>query len=102
MVLLACNLDETAIKAELAWTRFLTRAIGQSSQNGTNLDGEFVIRSLGAFPEWPFDREESKVLCESFHPGAWHDLDERSLQKKVNELTAFHEAFQLRGAGIQT
>ncbi len=49
----------------------------------------------------PFDPEESRVLWDAFKPGAWNGLDEVTLNQKINELTAFHETYQLRGAGIQ-
>ncbi len=84
-----------------AWARFRARALGRNPEDVVDFDTVTLVRTLAAFPEWPFDPEESNVLWDTFKPGAWNHLDEPALNQKINELTVFHEAFQLRGAGLQ-
>jgi hypothetical protein len=100
VALLAGKLDDAAAKAELAWIRFLARALGRSPEDVVDFDVDSVVRMLATFPEWPFDPEESRVLWDAFKPGTWQALDVASLNQKISELTAFHEAYQLRGAGL--
>ena len=101
VALLSGMLDDAAAKAELAWARFLARALGRNAEDVVDFDTDALIRTLSAFPEWPFDAEESKILWDSFKPGAWEGIDAATLNQKINELSAFHEAYQLRGAGLQ-
>ncbi len=101
VALLAGKLDEAAMKAEHAWARFLAQALGRTPEDVVDLDVDSLVKTLAGFPEWPFDAEESKVLWDAFKPGAWQALDESTLNQKINELSAFHEAYQLRGAGLQ-
>lgn len=100
VALLSGKLDDAAAKAEHAWARFLACALGQNTVDVVDFDADALVRTLSVFPEWPFDPEESKILWDTFKPGAWNALDEPTLNQKINELTAFHEAFQLRGAGL--
>ncbi len=101
VTLLSGKFDDAAAKAELVWARFLARALGRNIEDMVDFDVDSLVYTLSAFPEWPFDPEESKILWDTFKPGAWNGLDETALNQKINELTSFHEAYQLRGAGIQ-
>lgn len=89
---LAGKLEDAAAKTELVWARFLARALGRNPEDIVDLDADALVRTLGTFPEWPFDPEESRVLWEAFKPGAWQALDAAALDQKINELTAFHES----------
>jgi len=101
VALLSGKLEDAAAKAELAWARFLARSLGRNPKDVVEFETEELARTLTTFPEWPFDIEESRVLWDAFKPGAWEHLDVAALDRKINELTAFQEQYQLRGASIQ-
>jgi len=88
--------DESAKKAEQAFAFFIARALGRDVADIPDLDRDALVLTLRAFPEWPFDPEESRILWDEFRPGRWDNLAPEALDRKLNELTAFHERYQLR------
>jgi hypothetical protein len=87
---------EAAQRAEAVFTLFLARALGREVVNMPHFDRDALAQTLCAFPEWPFDEIETKILWDEFKPGQWANLSPDALDRKLNEFTAFHESYQIR------